>query len=203
MKLIAAVLAGGAIGIERELRSKSAGFRTMILICLGSTLFTVLSQAIGHATSPDRIASNIIVGIGFIGAGVIFRGESRATGITTAATIWITAALGICIGIGWFSVAAAACLLILAILVLFSLMDQFIDKLNQVREYSIVFPYEEDQQHKYERLLEKYGLKIKSRSQNKTGNMIKGVWIVTGSEKKHHSFIERILKDNTVTEFNF
>ena len=73
-KLLLALLLGGAIGIERELRSKSAGFRTIILICLGATLFTILSKYIG-AASPDRIASNVVVGIGFIGAGVIFRSE--------------------------------------------------------------------------------------------------------------------------------
>src|SRR5437764_10570922 len=88
------ILVGGLIGAEREHRSKSAGFRTMILICLGSYLFTLFSRIISPGT-PDRIASNIVTGIGFIGAGVIYKAESRINGITTAATIWITAALGV------------------------------------------------------------------------------------------------------------
>src|SRR5262245_66333390 len=83
---------GTAIGIEREYRSKAAGLRTMIMICLGSTIFTELSMVIGGTS--DRIASNIITGIGFLGAGVIFKDGLSITGITTATTIWITAALG-------------------------------------------------------------------------------------------------------------
>src|SRR6201985_1950176 len=99
IKLVLAIVIGGAIGAEREYRSKSAGFRTLTLICLGATLFTMLSQLIsGH--EPERIASNVVVGIGFVGAGVIFKGDlhSKVSGITTAAMIWVTAALGMAIG---------------------------------------------------------------------------------------------------------
>jgi len=74
IKILLSVLVGGAIGAEREYRSKSAGFRTMTLICLGATLFTAFSQSIGGPGNPDRIASNIVTGIGFVGAGVIFKG---------------------------------------------------------------------------------------------------------------------------------
>src|SRR5262245_32461881 len=98
LKLFISLIVGGVIGAEREYRSKSAGFRTIILITLGSTLFTIFSIQIGSATSADRIASNIVTGIGFLGAGVIFREGSRVSGITTATTIWIAAALGMGIG---------------------------------------------------------------------------------------------------------
>ena len=203
IKLIASIILGGAIGLERELRSKSAGFRTMILICLGATMYTLFSQYLGHRTSPDRLASNVVVGIGFLGAGVIFRSNSSVTGITTAATIWLTAALGVGIGIGWYSVAIAACVMMLIVLFLFSFMDQAIDRLNQIRQYKIAYPYEENQQHKYEKLFKHYKLSIKTGTQSKEGNIITGTWLVAGNEKKHHSFIEHILKDNSVTAFNF
>src|SRR5215467_13337092 len=107
-KLILSVIIGGIIGAEREYRSRSAGFRTLTLICLGATLFTIFSELIGAKSSPDRIASNIVVGIGFVGAGVIFRGDSRVNGITTAAMIWVTAALGMAIGAGYTLVAIIA-----------------------------------------------------------------------------------------------
>src|ERR1700761_4010181 len=95
IKLAVATLVGGVLGAEREYRSKSAGFRTLTLICLGATIFTIFSQYIGGAGNPDRIASNIVTGIGFVGAGVIFKGDtSKVNGITTAAMIWVTAALG-------------------------------------------------------------------------------------------------------------
>src|SRR5882724_5757237 len=98
LRLIVALVIGGIIGAEREYRSKSAGFRTMMLICLGAALFTILSIEIGEGENRDRIAASIITGIGFLGAGVIFKDENRVNGITTAATIWITAALGMGIG---------------------------------------------------------------------------------------------------------
>src|SRR5688572_3924863 len=97
------ILVGGLIGVEREYRSKSAGFRTMILICLGSFLFTTFSIHISGGTD-DRIASNIVTGIGFLGAGVIFQSENRINGLTTAAAIWATAALGMGIADGLYGI---------------------------------------------------------------------------------------------------
>src|SRR5271154_1447245 len=80
---------GAAIGLEREYRSKAAGLRTMIMICLGSTIFTEISINLG-AANPDRLAANIVTGIGFLGGGVIFKDGLTISGITTATTIWIS-----------------------------------------------------------------------------------------------------------------
>src|SRR5215207_8430240 len=102
IRFLLVILVGGLIGAEREYRSKSAGFRTMILICLGSFLFTTFSIHISGSTN-DRIASNIVTGIGFLGAGVIFKSDNRINGITTAATIWAVAALGMGIADGAYS----------------------------------------------------------------------------------------------------
>src|SRR5215510_1904929 len=102
-KILLSLLIGSIIGAEREFRSKSAGFRTIILITLGSTLFTILSRYIGAGTAPERIASNIVVGVGFLGAGVIFKTDRRINGLTTASTIWIAAALGMAIGSGYYA----------------------------------------------------------------------------------------------------
>src|SRR6478609_4068093 len=113
LKLLFVIAVGGAIGVQREFRSKSAGFRTMILICLGSFLFTTFSKAMSGA-SPDRIASNIVTGIGFLGAGVIFKSNDRVNGITTAATIWAVAALGMGIAEGAYYLVAASTILVLA-----------------------------------------------------------------------------------------
>lgn len=203
IKLALSLLIGGAIGIERELRSKSAGFRTLMLICLGATLFTIFSQYIGHASSPDRIASNVVVGIGFMGAGVIFRSNNRVNGITTAATMWLSAALGVGVGCGFYWASILGCILVITILVLFSFTDRFLDRINQLREYKITFPYEDNLEHKYEDLIRKYKLSIKSRAHTKVGNIITGTWLVTGNENAHRKFIEHILEDNKVTEFSY
>src|SRR5450432_4761781 len=137
LKLLLSILVGGAIGAEREYRSKSAGFRTLTLICLGSALFTIFSILIGAGSNPDRIASHIATGIGFVGAGVIFKGDFGVNGITTAAMIWVTAALGMGIGAGYEWVSVMGCALLLVMLFVFGYLEKYIDRLNQVRNYRI------------------------------------------------------------------
>ena len=202
VKLLLALAVGGALGMERELRSKSAGFRTLILICLGATLFTILSQLIG-TDSPSRIASNIVVGIGFVGAGIIYKNGNRVSGVTTASSVWLTAALGMCIGAGYYALAITGCAITILVLVVFLYLEHYIDKLNQVRNYKITYPYEENKQHKYEEILRAHGLKIKNRQQHKKNNIIEGYWLVQGKESRHHRFIDTILHDEAVTEFEF
>lgn len=114
--MIVSIICGGIIGFEREYRSKSAGFRTIILISLGSTIFTIVSvHGIG---ADDRISANIITGIGFIGAGVIFKDRISVRGLTTAAVIWTSAAIGMTAGIGYHALAFALTLTTLAVLLM-------------------------------------------------------------------------------------
>ncbi len=109
LRLLIAALLGGIIGYERERAQKPAGFRTLLLVCLGSTLFTIMSvhgfSGFGMPTDPARIASNIVAGIGFLGAGTILRGEGAVVGLTTAATIWVLAAIGMAVGTGYYLIA--------------------------------------------------------------------------------------------------
>lgn len=149
LRLLLVVLVGGLIGAEREYRSKSAGFRTMILICLGSFLFTTFGILISGSTS-DRIASNIVTGIGFLGAGVIFQSENRINGLTTAATIWITAALGMGIADGFYLIVLISTTIVLISLFLFTKLENWIDTINQSRIYKIVSPYKENLLKDYE-----------------------------------------------------
>ena len=130
-----AFTAGAFLGMEREYRSKPAGFRTMILICVGSCLFSILSLQFHQ--NPDRIASNIVSGIGFIGAGVVFKEGISVRGITSAATIWIAAAIGMCIGFKNYVLALVVLIFVLATLIVLSRLEEFFDDLHQVKEYSI------------------------------------------------------------------
>jgi putative Mg2+ transporter-C (MgtC) family protein len=206
-RLVLAVLIGGAIGAEREYRSKSAGFRTLTLICLGATIFTIFSQIIGGSGNPDRIASNIVTGIGFVGAGVIFKGDatqSKVNGITTAAMIWVTAALGVAIGAGYQWIAFCACMLTLLVLFIFSLLEGWIDRINQIRNYTIVTSFQNETLHRYEDLFRRHHLKFRRNGQRKSAeNVITGCWIVQGSEKNHRHCIHEVLRDTTVREFEF
>src|SRR6202041_3767382 len=99
-RLLLAALLGGAVGLERELRHKPAGLRTMMLICIGAALFTIMSYEMASDVGGDhtRIAAQIIPGIGFIGAGVVVRERGAVTGITSAATIFVMASIGMPVG---------------------------------------------------------------------------------------------------------
>jgi len=207
IKLVLAVLIGGAIGAEREYRSKSAGFRTLTLICLGSTILTIFSVIIGTPGNPDRIASNIATGIGFVGAGVIFKGDgsgSKVSGITTAAMIWVTAGLGVAIGAGYLLTSIFAAALILLVLLVFMLLESGIDRINQIRTYKIVCQFDNEPLHRYEDLFRCHHLKFRRSSQRKSAeNFITGEWVVQGSERNHRHCIHEVLRDQKVREFEF
>jgi putative Mg2+ transporter-C (MgtC) family protein len=202
-KLLLSVLIGGAIGAEREYRTKSAGFRTLTLICLGSALFTIFSILIGGANNPDRIASNIATGIGFVGAGVIFKGDNGVNGITTAAMIWVTAAMGMGIGAGYEWVSVLGCVLILVMLFVFGLMELWIDRLNQMRNYKIVTDFKEETMRRFEKCFESYHLKYKRVREIKDGTIISGEWFVRGTQKNHFAFINEILTDPEIKRFEY
>jgi putative Mg2+ transporter-C (MgtC) family protein len=131
-----AFIIGAAIGIEREFRSKAAGFRTMIFICVGSCLYTILSKE-SNTVSPDRIASNIVTGVGFIGAGVIFKEGLSVNGLTTAALIWITAALGMSIGYNNYPLAFVVSSMVVVALFVLEPVQRFINKIHKVKDYKI------------------------------------------------------------------
>src|SRR5580698_5825239 len=114
LKIGLSVLCGGLLGIERQYKNKTAGFRTIILITIGSALFTMVAE---HANLGVNI--NIITGIGFIGAGVIFKDNIGVSGLTTASVIWVAAAIGMAVGAGNFEIALVSTIVTLLVLVLF------------------------------------------------------------------------------------
>lgn len=129
MPLLVASLAGGLIGIEREMRSKSAGFRTMILISVGSCLFTLLSLKMG---GPDkettRIAASVVAGIGFLGAGVIIKDGVSIRGLTTAASVWVASSIGMAAGIAEYELVGAVTLIALVVLWIFPPIERLFEK---------------------------------------------------------------------------
>jgi len=203
IRLTLAVIIGGIIGAEREYRNKSAGFRTMIMISLGACLFTIFSEHIGSPNNVDRIASNIVTGIGFLGAGIIFRTDDSVKGLTTAVTIWLVAALGIGIGDGYYSASLLGCALSMIVLVGFTYLESWIDRNNQIRNYKIVCPYIDGQIKHYEKLLQRNKLKFRRGKHARYGNDLSSTWFVIGTEKNHEHFIKIILNDPKVTSFEF
>ena len=128
-ELLLAILLGGAIGLERELRDKPAGMRTHILICMGATLFAHIAHRVTPVGSdPGRLAGNIVAGVGFIGAGTILHQGSTVTGLTTAANIWVVASIGMMLGFGGFLDATAATFLVMVVLNVLSRVEHAVDR---------------------------------------------------------------------------
>ena len=117
--IVLAVVLGTAIGLERELRHKAAGLRTNVLICLGAAVFTIISRrmAAGQQDSLTRIAAQIVTGVGFLGAGAIIVDRGGIHGLTTAATIWLVASIGMACGAGFYSLAGISTLIAIIILI--------------------------------------------------------------------------------------
>lgn len=124
-----AVLLGGLIGWEREQRGRSAGLRTHILVTMGSTLIMLIAAYIHHQTTAGtefeagRIAAGVVTGIGFLGGGAIIKTEDRSRGLTTAASIWISAAVGLAVGCGFYSAALSCTLLTLFVLIVLRVVE--------------------------------------------------------------------------------
>jgi putative Mg2+ transporter-C (MgtC) family protein len=127
-----AVLCGALIGVERQLRGKAAGIRTSILICLGTALFTALGAALaGENVDPTRVVSQVTSGIGFLGGGVILAREGLVTGVTSAAVIWVLAAIGAMVGLGFLAAALVVTLITLAVLIGVELLEGAFLRLRQ------------------------------------------------------------------------
>lgn len=118
ISIVLAVVFGIAIGLEREISGKAAGLRTNALICLGAAVFTIISRqmAAGTNASTTRIAAQIVTGVGFLGAGAIIRDRAGVLGLTTAATIWLVASIGMACGAGFYALAAISTILAIAVL---------------------------------------------------------------------------------------
>lgn len=201
-RIAIALLIGCIIGAEREYRDKSAGLRTLTLICVGSCLFTLVSLLLTNGTA-DRIASNIVTGIGFLGAGVIFKSEQGVNGLTTAATIWSTAAIGMAIGNGLYIVAVITALCVLIVLSLFIWLEPIIDAFHKERTYTIVSHYEPDIMHKYASLIKDYGLTCPKQKRARHGKDMHFKLKIRGAKAAHDRFIDTMLKDPTVSVFEF
>lgn len=198
-----AVLVGGLIGAEREYHDKAAGFRTIILITLGATLFTIFSMTMDPDVSKTRVAANIVTGIGFLGAGAIIRNGERIAGLTTAATIWLSAALGMGIGAGEFALVAVATAVTCVILLVFPKIEIWIDRIRESREYRVSVSLEANAVERVMGELETCSLRILEHHQTKSETCRVARFIVTGKPSDHHRFVEMMLADKSIREFDY
>jgi putative Mg2+ transporter-C (MgtC) family protein len=161
LRLSFAALLGSVIGVERDIHRRPAGVRTSLFVCLGSALFTVLSNEIAHRfgdTSGTRIASNLVQGIGFLGAGAILRESGTLIGMTTAATIFVEAAIGMAAGGGLYAVAAYSTGLVLFGLVVLAWLTRWTSLKPRMISFRITTTHAESVAGEVQRLLA--GLKV-------------------------------------------
>lgn len=159
--LLLAILLGGAIGLERELSAKPAGLRTNILICVGATLYTQMSIAVsGGQGDPGRIAAQIVTGVGFLGAGTILHTRGTVTGLTSAATIWLVAAIGVAVGAGAIYEAAGATLLVLLVLRALRAIEPFVRRRAVVSRLRVEVDAAPGRAEEIERIVRESGLEV-------------------------------------------
>ncbi len=196
------ILCGSLIGFEREYRNKSAGFRTIVLICLGSTIFTIVSKyGVG---SDDRIAANIITGIGFIGAGVIFKDKFSVMGLTTAAVIWTAAGIGMAAGIGYYGLAIGLSIATIIILSLFSRVELLFEAWHLTRTLYIGFQDTDlTRLDEITALLDDHRIQYKRKSISKQNHKLSVVLELSSNRKRLRAFNNAMVALASVEEFYY
>jgi len=162
-RLVLAAILGGIIGLERELRHKPAGLRTNMFICFGSAMFTVLSaQLAGSPAEATRIASNIITGIGFIGAGAILHSSGSVTGLTTAATMFVVAGIGMAAGGGLYTTAVFGSVMILIALAVLGRLEVLFEVKTLAVTYEVMGPGTDEILEELSRILQEENLDMQN-----------------------------------------
>jgi putative Mg2+ transporter-C (MgtC) family protein len=173
LHLVLAVVFGGVIGFERERRGKPAGLRTNVLICVGATLFTELSISMAGAVGdPGRVAAQIVTGVGFLGAGTILHSRGYITGLTSAATIWLVAAIGMAIGTDAVLEAAGATFLVVVVLRFLARLERRLARRQETSRVVVEVSSDPNDVHEVEEAVRKAGVEIQEmhseRMQDKT-----------------------------------
>jgi putative Mg2+ transporter-C (MgtC) family protein len=199
-QILFALGAGALLGLEREYHSKPAGFRTMILICVSSCLFSILSLSL---PSGDRIASNIVTGIGFVGAGVVFKEGASVRGITSAAIIWMSAAIGMSIGLRHYVLAAIVTAIVLLVMLALTKFEKLFDQLHQIKIYEVHFLSANYSIEELEKQMKEINIDFVRNRTTKQNNIVNVEYNIEVSRKKNRDVIDKFFMNNThITGFN-
>jgi putative Mg2+ transporter-C (MgtC) family protein len=205
-RLIVASFLGGLIGLEREYKRRSAGVRTNLLICLGAAFFTLLSAVLAGDGSPNKgqVASNIVQGIGFLGAGLIIHNRSRISGLTSAASVWVVASIGMACGAGLLAAAAVATVIVVIALELVG----FLERRASIKIYSLIYEARGDDQTAMLRsilnAMDKAGERLADYATNGIGDLQRVSFTITATKRQHERLRERLLSEPAInTLLNF
>jgi len=200
IRLLLAALLGGLIGLEREISGKPAGLRTNILICVGAALLTELSVAIGVLAperpnaDPARIAAQIVSGIGFLGAGTIIQARGSVVGLTTAATLWVVAAIGMAVGAAAYVEAIGTCILVIAVLVLLRRLEAGLEQRRGPVQLRIVITGSPGVLERIEALLAQGGFSIDAVDVERGPDGIVALYSLTGTRQREQTVVPAILE---------
>ncbi len=210
-RLALATVLGALVGLERELAGKPAGLRTNILICVGATLLTEASLGIataGFAThelvraDPGRIAAQIVSGIGFIGAGTILVARGSVLGLTTAATLWVVAAIGITVGIGAYVEAIGAAVLVFLVLFLIGKIEERLLRTRAERKLRVALSTPLTTPDPVSDLLSELGIRAQPLSMKRDAEGAEYVYTITGAEEAKRQLLKRLAGTEGVRAFS-
>jgi putative Mg2+ transporter-C (MgtC) family protein len=202
VRLIAACVMGGAVGLEREWRHKASGLRTNMLLCLGCAFFTMLSAVLAGDANPDkgRVASNIVQGIGFLGAGLILHTRNRVVGLTSAATVFVIASIGMACGAGLYLEAALATLITLISLSLIGFAESHLGWKHVSMLYEV---RGDDQAAMYVailRILDRQGIRLNVVERDSIANLQRITFSVSTGPKRHAVLLSELRQSHLVGE---
>jgi putative Mg2+ transporter-C (MgtC) family protein len=194
-RLLMACAMGGIIGIEREWRHKASGLRTNMLICMGAALFTMLSAVVAGDGSSNKgqIASNIVQGIGFLGAGLILHTRSRVLGLTSAATVWVVAAIGMACGAGLYLEAAIATFIVYCSLRFIGLLEVRAHWKRFPMLYEVRGNDEASMFLEILKVLDKEHLRLVILDRDKLGTQERVTFTVSASSSRHKALLAELI----------
>ena len=193
-RLLTASLLGGAIGFEREWRHKSSGLRTNMLLCLGCAFFTMLSAVLAGDANPDkgRVAANIVQGIGFLGAGIILHTRFRVVGLTSAATVFVIASIGMACGAGLYIEAVLATLITIIALTFIG----YLESIAGWKHYSMVYEVRGDDAKRIYvavlSVLDGMGIRLNIHDRDSIGGLERLTFTVFATRKRHGRLLEAL-----------
>jgi putative Mg2+ transporter-C (MgtC) family protein len=196
-RLLMATLLGALIGVEREASRKAAGVRTNLLICLGSAFFTLLSAVLAGDGNPDkgRVASNVVQGIGFLGAGVILHNRNRVSGLTSAASIWVVASVGMACGAGLYAAAALAA----AVIVVSLQLVGFLERRANLKSFTRIYEARGRDQSRMLRsildAMDKAGERLQDVERDAIGELQRVSFGLTATKKQHERLYGQLLAE--------
>lgn len=208
LRLLVAAILGGLVGMDRETAGKPAGLRTNMLICVGSALLTMISVAIARTwdppgpalADPGRVAAQIVSGIGFLGAGTILRTKADVRGLTTAASIWVVAAIGMAVGVGGYFLAVATTLLVLITLIALPLLERRLEPfVTEDKTLNVLLSAGPDRVERLKSLIEHEGFRARSVDlSEREGDELAVTIQATGRAREWNRLVQSLIEDQTV-----